>query len=60
MADFNGTLWDTMQLVAGTDVFIGMHGAGFTNLLWLRQVSTKGQGQLQYLYNWPSDQQFRP
>ena len=31
-------LWDTMQLVRGTDVFLGMHGAGMTNLLWLRQV----------------------
>ena len=31
-------LWDTMQLVHGADVFFGMHGAGLTNLLWLRQV----------------------
>ena len=31
-------LWDTMQLVHGTDVFLGMHGAGLTNLLWLRKV----------------------
>ena len=22
------TLWETMQLVRGTDVFVGMHGAG--------------------------------
>ncbi len=35
---FETPLWDTMQLVHRTDVFLGMHGAGFTNLLWLRQV----------------------
>ncbi len=35
---FDAPLWETMQLVHGTDVFMGMHGAGFTNLLWLRQV----------------------
>ena len=38
MTTFGGPLWETMQLVHGTDVFLGMHGAGFTNLLWLRQV----------------------
>jgi hypothetical protein len=41
MADFTGHLWDAMRLVAGTDVFVGMHGAGFTHLLWLRQVTLR-------------------
>ena len=35
---FNMSLWEAMQLVRGTDVFMGMHGAGFTNLLWLQHV----------------------
>lgn len=35
---FDGTLWDTMQLMHSTDVFVGMHGAGMTNLLWIRKV----------------------
>ena len=38
MTTFAAPLWDTMQLVRGTDVFLGMHGAGFTNLLWLSRV----------------------
>ena len=38
-AEFGGHLWDTMRLVSGSDVFLGMHGAGFAHLLWLRQVA---------------------
>ncbi len=40
VAAFDGPLWETVRLVRGTDVFLGMHGAGFTNVLWLRQVCT--------------------
>lgn len=28
--------WETMQLMRQTDVFMGMHGAGMTNMLWTR------------------------
>ena len=50
MAAFDGPLWETVRLVRGTDVFLGMHGAGFTNVLWLRQVralSDQSQGDIQ-------------
>ena len=36
---FDAPLWETVRLMRGTDVFLGMHGAGFTNVLWLRRVS---------------------
>ena len=44
-------MYDTMKLVQSTDLFMGMHGAGFTNLLFMnpvrrrREVSERqGQG----------------
>ena len=44
LTTFNGSLWETMQLMQSTDLFLGMHGAGFTNTLFLpkvRPVSTQ-------------------
>lgn len=35
---FKGTLYDSMDLMQHTDVFLGMHGAGWTNALFLSQV----------------------
>ena len=40
---FDFPLWEAIDLVQSTDVFIGMHGAGFTNLLALHQVDAHGQ-----------------
>lgn len=34
---FNGSLLEHVRLVAAADVFIGMHGAGFTHGLFLRR-----------------------
>ena len=28
--------WEAMQLMKHTDVFIGMHGAGMTNMMWVK------------------------
>ena len=44
MTTFDAPLWETMRLVRGTDVFLGMHGAGFTNVLWLQQVRAPHNG----------------
>ena len=41
---FSYSLWEAFDLVHSTDVFIGMHGAGFTNLLALHQVSAHRHG----------------
>ena len=49
---FGAPLWETVRLVHGTDVFLGMHGAGFTNLLWLRQVRAASQGVLLRSVKW--------
>lgn len=35
-AFFNGTLLETIDLMRATDVFVGMYGAAFTNLIFLR------------------------
>ena len=35
---FKGTLYDSMDLMQHTDIFLGMHGAGWTNALFLSQV----------------------
>lgn len=40
---FNGTLYDSMDLMQHTDIFLGMHGAGWTNALFLSKVSTMAQ-----------------
>ena len=42
---FEGPLWESMRLVHGTDVVLGMHGAGLTNLLWLQRVRCLLQGR---------------
>ncbi len=31
-------MYDTMKLMQSTDLFMGMHGAGFTNLLFMPPV----------------------
>ena len=36
---FQVPLWEALALVHSTDVFIGMHGAGFANLLGMHKVS---------------------
>jgi hypothetical protein len=36
---FRMPLWEALALVHSSDVFLGMHGAGFTNLLGLHKVS---------------------
>ena len=35
---FSMQLWEALALVHSSDVFLGMHGAGFTNLLALHKV----------------------
>ena len=32
-------MWEAIALVRSTDVFLGMHGAGFANLLAMHQAS---------------------
>ena len=34
----NVSLYDVMKLMQSTDLFLGMHGAGFTNALFLPPV----------------------
>ena len=34
-SSFNDTLYDTIDLLLRTDVFLGMHGAGFTNIQFI-------------------------
>ena len=38
LTTFDGSLWETMRLMQSTDLFMGMHGAGFTNTLFLPKV----------------------
>ena len=38
LTNFDESLWETMQLMQSTDLFMGMHGAGFTNTLFLPKV----------------------
>ena len=38
VAAFDGPLWETMQLVHRTDLLLGMHGAGLTNMMFLSNV----------------------
>ena len=38
---FDGALFDTMDLMRRTDLFLGMHGAGWTNALFLSKVRLK-------------------
>ena len=35
---FEGALYDSMDLMRRTDLFLGMHGAGWTNTLFLSEV----------------------
>ena len=41
---FNMSMWEAIALIRSTDVFLGMHGAGFANLLAIHQVSLQGWG----------------
>ena len=34
----DGSLYEVMKLMQSTDLFMGMHGAGFTNVLFLPPV----------------------
>ena len=44
---FKMPLWEAFELVRSTDLFLGMHGAGFGNLLALHQViAWQSQGRL--------------
>jgi hypothetical protein len=36
---FEMPLWEALALVHSSDVFLGMHGAGFANLLGLHKVN---------------------
>ena len=38
LTTFGGSLYDSMKLMQTTDLFLGMHGAGFTNVLFLPPV----------------------
>ena len=40
LTDFDGSLWETMRLMQTTDLLLGMHGAGFTNAMFLPKVRT--------------------
>ena len=40
---FAGALFDSMDLMQRSDVFIGMHGAGWTNALFLSKVTLDDQ-----------------
>ena len=44
LTKFEGSMYDTMKLMATTDLFMGMHGAGFTNVLYLPQVRFRPSG----------------
>ena len=35
---FDGSLYDQMKMMRGTDLFMCMHGAGSTNIIFLRPV----------------------
>ncbi len=34
VTEFDMSAWEAQQLVSHTDVFLGMHGAGLTNIMW--------------------------
>ena len=36
---FEGAFWESLALVRSSDIILGMHGAGFTNLLGIHKVS---------------------
>lgn len=38
MTNFSGWLFDTVDLMQRTDLFLGMHGAGMTNVYFLPEV----------------------
>ncbi len=38
LTPFHVPLWEALALVHSSDVFLGMHGAGFTNLLGMHKV----------------------
>ena len=40
--NLNMPLWEAFEVVRSTDVFLGMHGAAFANLLALHQVNAQG------------------
>ena len=40
---FQMPLWEALALVRSTDLFLGMHGAGFANLLGMHKVSRPGR-----------------
>lgn len=40
VTDFSGWLFDTVDLMQHTDFFLGMHGAGMTNVYFLPEVRT--------------------
>ena len=40
-ANFEGALFDSMDLMRRSDVFLGMHGAGWANALFLPTVSVR-------------------
>ncbi len=40
LTPFHVPLWEALALVHSSDVFLGMHGAGFTNLLGLHKVGS--------------------
>ncbi len=44
LTKFEGSMYDTMKLMATTDLFMGMHGAGFTNVLYLPPVRVRRSG----------------
>ena len=58
ITEFDMSAWEAQQLVSHTDVFLGMHGAGLTNVMW----GKAGAALLQLLpYGWlkPNGQPLR-
>ena len=51
VTDFSGWLFDTVDLMQRSDVLLGMHGAGMTNVYFLPEVCNCGGGRPEVLVN---------
>jgi hypothetical protein len=49
VTDFSGWLFDTVDLMQRSDVLLGMHGAGMTNVYFLPEVCNCGGGRPEVL-----------
>ena len=51
--NFSMSTWEAFALLRSTDVFMGIHGAAFANLLAMHQVTAQGWGPLKsYEISW--------